>query len=57
MHNLKKTYDSVWKTVAQPGGRGDIWPQVQHLRAKSEFGMSSNNYECPMSAHANNYDL
>ena len=31
MHNLKETYDSVLKTVPEPGGRGDICPRAWHF--------------------------
>jgi len=30
-HNLKQTCKSVLKTVALPGGRGDIFPRAQHF--------------------------
>jgi len=32
MHNLKQTYNSVLKTVAWPGGKGDICPRAQHFQ-------------------------
>ena len=31
MHNLKQTYDSVLKTVLQPGRKGRHRPRAQHF--------------------------
>jgi len=58
MHNLKQTYDSVLKTVAEPGGKGGICPLGAALWGhKLRLECHVTTTKCQMSADVSNSDL